>query len=121
AYDRHAVHLRAILEDLACADNRSGCVDDIHPILVTPLRATDDFEVSYWNITDKYPDEDDPAGGTHGYVHQLALGVAIAVLDWRERNDDDNPLTLERGVINLSMGAVPSSSYATDLNYAPAQ
>jgi hypothetical protein len=116
AYDPHADRLRTMLEDLACADGRPGCSSSIHQILVAPLRNDEDFTTSHWDV-----DENEQAGGTHGYVHQTALGIAIAVLDWRDQNDDGDPDTLERGVINLSMGAVPSSSYATNINYAPAQ
>jgi hypothetical protein len=117
AYDPHAEHLRTMLEDLACADERPGCSSSIHEILVAPLRSEEDFAKSHWDVNEN----ENVAGGTHGYVHQTALGIAIAVLDWRNRNDDDDPTTLERGVINLSMGAVPSSSFATDSAYATAQ
>jgi hypothetical protein len=101
AHDPHAEHLRTMLEDLACADGRPGCLSGIHEILVAPLRSEEDFATAHWGVNEAV------AGGTHGYVHQTALGIAIAVLDWRNRNDDDDPTTLERGVINLSMGAVP--------------
>lgn len=117
AYDPHAEHLRTMLEDLACADDRPGCSSNIHEILVAPLRVEEDFAISHWGANGNEND----AGGTHGYVHQTALGIAIAVLNWQDQNDDDDPTTLERGVINLSMGAVPSSSYATDSAYATAQ
>jgi hypothetical protein len=115
AYDPHAEHLREMLEDLACADGRPGCLSGIHEILVAPMRVEEDFATSHWGALNE-----PVAGGTHGYVHQTALGIAIAVLDWRNRNDDDDATTLERGVINLSMGAVPSSSFATDSAYATA-
>jgi hypothetical protein len=115
AYDHHAEHLRTMLEDLACADGRPGCLSGIHEILVAPLRFEEDFATSHWGVNENV------AGGTHGYVHQTALGIAIAVLDWQNRNDDNDPTTLERGVINLSMGAVPSSSYASNSAYATAQ
>lgn len=116
AYDQHAEHLRKMLEDLACADDRPGCLSGIHEILVAPLRAEEDFATSHWGANNE-----NVAGGTHGYVHQTALGIAIAVLDWQDQNDDNDPTTLERGVINLSMGAVPSSSFASNTAYATAQ
>jgi hypothetical protein len=115
-YDPHADHLRTMLEDLACADGREECLSGIHEILVAPLRLGEDVVTTHWDA-----DGAGVAGGTHGYVHQTALGIASAVLNWRDQNDDNDPTTLERGVINLSMGAVPSSSDATSIEFASAQ
>lgn len=114
AFDPHADRLRTMLEDLACA-GRPGCASSIHEVLVAPLRDLEDFATSHWGINEA------DGGGTHGYVYQTALGVVLAVQDWRELNSDGDWDTLERGVINLSMGAVDSGSYATNTAFAPAK
>jgi hypothetical protein len=114
AFDPHAERLRLMLEDLACADDRPGCKKGIHEILVTPLRRFDGLTVAHWGFDQK----DGVEGGTHGGLHHVALGIVLAVQDWRARNQDGVPQTLDRGILNLSIGVGNSGSYAA--GFAPA-
>lgn len=106
----HSDNLRDMLTELVCAHDPGLCEDLIHQVLVTPRNQVQTAYEADWH-----------GGGTQGFVHELNIGIVTAVQDWLKRNNDGDPNTLERGVINLSVGAPDHGLYATDPNYAPMQ
>lgn len=108
ASDPHGDWLRNLMIDISCADGRSGCAGSFHSVMIMPRSDADNFQSPNWY-----------GGGNKGLIHETSLGIAYAVQDWIRRNDPDDPTTLDRGIINISAGAVETGSYATSRDKAP--
>ncbi|PRP95189.1 hypothetical protein [Enhygromyxa salina] len=107
ATHEHADLLRNLAFDLSCPDDRAGCKEQLQRVLVTP-RSKPEYSKTNWY-----------EGGDIGYMHELGMGVAEAVLNWRELNDDGDPDTHTPMVINVSVAADLQNAYATNIAFAP--
>jgi hypothetical protein len=108
-YNEHGLQLEQLIADIACPGDTATCLGWIEHVLVMPRVPEDDFATADWS------------GGNVGYMHEFAMGVGFAVLDWAGPNLALPLAERERLVMSAAVGADPNHPIASDPAYAPAQ